>query len=168
MLLSRLAKRYRRWRHTRGFGIHSPYAYALLTDSLRPGTRYGYYGDSEISDAVEEWRMETGASGRATHRLEHRCRLLLRLIAGTHPATLWLDPQLPAPLIKAAEVAGYRPGEKLVTDRRKCVMAVLVASDGRQVSAEMFRHLTVPGHSMLVLMSVRRLPMRFTPCFPRG
>ncbi len=151
MLLDRLTRRYRRWRHTRGFGIHSPYAYSLLTDSLRPGMRYGYYGDTDISEAVESWQMETGASGRATRRLEHRCRLLLRLLAATNPATLWIDPQLPPPMAKAAEAAGYRPGEKLVVDWRKSVMSVIDGSNGRRIGADMYLHLTTPGRCMLVL-----------------
>ena len=35
-------KGYLRWRHTRGFGVHSPYSYRFVRDVLRPG-RYGHY-----------------------------------------------------------------------------------------------------------------------------
>lgn len=33
---------YLRWRHSKGYGVHSPYAYRFVTDVLRPGD-YGYY-----------------------------------------------------------------------------------------------------------------------------
>lgn len=37
-----LWKAYLRWRHSRGFGVHSPYAYRFVTDVLHQG-EYGYY-----------------------------------------------------------------------------------------------------------------------------
>lgn len=40
-------KAYIRWRHSRGFGVHSPYAYRFVTDVVRPGD-YGYYSYQEI------------------------------------------------------------------------------------------------------------------------
>lgn len=33
---------YLRWRHTKGYGVHSPYAFRFLKDVVRPGN-YGYY-----------------------------------------------------------------------------------------------------------------------------
>ena len=34
---------YRWWRHSRGFGVHSPWAYSLIMEALRPhGTNYAY------------------------------------------------------------------------------------------------------------------------------
>ena len=168
MLLDRLAKRYRRWRHTRGFGIHSPYAYRLLTDSLRPGARYGYYGDTDISAAVEGWRVQTNASGRAAHRLEHRCRLLLRLLAATNPSTLWIDPQLPAPMRSVAEVGGYHPGERLVSDWHKGMMVVVDASEGRRLPADMCRHILLPRRCMLVFDVSQALADTLYSLLPEG
>lgn len=40
-------KTYLRWRHSKGFGVHSPYAYGFVTNVLRPGD-YGYYSYDEI------------------------------------------------------------------------------------------------------------------------
>lgn len=37
-----LVKAYKRYRHSKGFGIHSPFAYRFVTDVLNPG-QYGYY-----------------------------------------------------------------------------------------------------------------------------
>ena len=43
---------YLRWRHSKGFGVHSPYAYRFVVDVLRPGP-YGYYCFDEIDSNLE-------------------------------------------------------------------------------------------------------------------
>ncbi len=48
--LTLLANAYLRWRHSHGFGVHSPFAYNLVTMAVRPG-KYGYYG-YELIDRV--------------------------------------------------------------------------------------------------------------------
>lgn len=40
--------RWRRWRHARGFGIHSPFAYRLITYTLRQP--YAYYAYSRLPE----------------------------------------------------------------------------------------------------------------------
>lgn len=45
-------KRYICWRHSKGFGVHSPYAYKFVTDVLKPG-RYGYYAYLELGKRLE-------------------------------------------------------------------------------------------------------------------
>lgn len=37
---------YRNWRHTRGYGVHSPYAYMLATEVLRLPRGYSYYDET--------------------------------------------------------------------------------------------------------------------------
>ncbi|MCH5240783.1 MAG: hypothetical protein J1F38_11215 [Muribaculaceae bacterium] len=46
-LLKGVAVRYLRWRHSKGFGVHSPFAYRFVTDVVNPGN-YGYYAYSRI------------------------------------------------------------------------------------------------------------------------
>ncbi len=41
----------KRWRTSKGFGVHSPFAYTLITEVLRLDDRYGWYAYDEI-DAV--------------------------------------------------------------------------------------------------------------------
>ena len=36
-------ERFRRWRHSRGFGIHSPFAYRLVKEAICPDRGYLYY-----------------------------------------------------------------------------------------------------------------------------
>lgn len=38
-----LFDRFCRWRHSRGFGIHSPFAYRLITEAICPARGYLYY-----------------------------------------------------------------------------------------------------------------------------
>lgn len=40
-----LTDRYKRWRHSRGFGVHSPFAYALVRNALHPSAGYAYYAE---------------------------------------------------------------------------------------------------------------------------
>lgn len=66
-----LWQRFTRWRHGRGFGIHSPLAYDLVMSTLR--CRYGYYGD-----AVVDGLFDTADDRR-------RGRALLRIAARFNP-----------------------------------------------------------------------------------
>lgn len=36
---------YKRWRHGRGFGVHSPLAYAVVMETLRPQHGYAYHAE---------------------------------------------------------------------------------------------------------------------------
>lgn len=65
-------KRFRCWRHSRGFGIHSPFAYRFITEVLCLSGGYGYYAYS--------------SAGR-----DRRMRLLVRLLAYFNPASVLID-----------------------------------------------------------------------------
>ncbi len=68
----RLAEAYKRWRHTRGYGVHSPFAYSVVKEVIRPGRRYAYYGYEDIDCAL----------GRGEGvRARRMARTLLRLAA---------------------------------------------------------------------------------------
>lgn len=57
--LSSLFQPYLRWRHSEGFGVHSPYAYRFVKDVIKPGN-YGYYGYSAIEKEARKrnWNNE--------------------------------------------------------------------------------------------------------------
>lgn len=67
-----LFKKYLRWRHSRGYGVHSPYAYRFVTDVLRPGD-YGFYAYHDIDHDI---LMSKGKSQIDSQNL----RLLYRII----------------------------------------------------------------------------------------
>lgn len=39
---------YRRWRHGRGFGVHSPFAYEMVKRVLHPDRKYSYYFEESV------------------------------------------------------------------------------------------------------------------------
>lgn len=74
-----LARRYKRWRHGRGFGIHSPFAFDFITRTLRE--RLPYYGYDDIDAAV--------ASSAARQSLSERClRLIFRIAVRFNPSSV--------------------------------------------------------------------------------
>lgn len=82
-------------RHSRGFGVHSPLAYGLVKDVLRPPRCYSYYAEEEFGRQAD--------SARQLKRL----RMMVRLLARTAPATVRVSPALP-PLF-ARTAAGVCP-----------------------------------------------------------
>lgn len=50
--IRRFGEAFLRKRHSRGFGVHSPYAYRFVKDVIRPGI-YGYYAYDFIDDLPE-------------------------------------------------------------------------------------------------------------------
>ena len=73
--MGQIAESYKRWRHTRGYGVHSPYAYSVVKEVVRPGRRYAYYGYDDIDNAIDS---------NAVRHARRMATTLLRL--GLHPA----------------------------------------------------------------------------------
>ena len=63
-----IATLYKRWRHSRGYGVHSPFAFRIVRNVIQSPKGYGYYGYEVIN------RMAAG-------RLRRQLRMLLRLAA---------------------------------------------------------------------------------------
>lgn len=68
-----------RWRHTRGYGVHSPLAYRIVKDCLYPDWAYGFYCDAYID---YEFRNEP--------RKGKHARKLIRLINLLKPKRVWI------------------------------------------------------------------------------
>ena len=92
-----IAARYKRWRHTRGFGVHSPLAYRIVRDVVRPRRGYAYYGDAEINDTFE---------GRVDRLMWRHARMLLRLCALLRPRSVYLPQGIHAAFPTAVTCAG--------------------------------------------------------------
>lgn len=73
-----LTRRYRRWRHGRGFGIHSPFAYDFITRTLRE--RLPYYGYERLAAA------QFSADGSDALSIR-RLRLIFRIAVRFNPSS---------------------------------------------------------------------------------
>ncbi|MDE5996928.1 MAG: hypothetical protein K2G77_01825 [Muribaculaceae bacterium] len=69
----------RRWRHTRGYGVHSPLAYRIVKDCIRPDRRYGFY-----SDAYLDFEYHEDLRGLKN------AKITLRLINLLRPKRIWI------------------------------------------------------------------------------
>ncbi|MDE5662418.1 MAG: hypothetical protein K2I37_00065 [Muribaculaceae bacterium] len=99
--MSHIADRYRRWRHTRGFGVHSPLAYTIVTEALYPRTGYRYYLETD----ARLCSPDPGESRRA--RAIYRLCVRLRSII-PHPFEVYIHPDAPKCYHNAMRLAGVR------------------------------------------------------------
>lgn len=67
-----------RWRHTHGYGVHSPLAFRIITECIRPEERYAYYADSYIRSMSDNEEMR------------RRLRLMVRLINTLSVQSVWM------------------------------------------------------------------------------
>lgn len=96
---------YKRWRHARGFGIHSPSAYRLVREVLRPGNAYAYYAYEDI-----------GRARRALPNLlsQNELELIFRLLLHFRPASVCI-PSGPSRATLEFVVKTALPGATLTT-----------------------------------------------------
>lgn len=99
-----IAEAYRRWRHGRGYGVHSPFAYELVKQVVRPERGYAYYGYGAIDDAL----MNLPRHERMRHMKRH-ARILLRLAGRLGFRSAFLPKaQIAAPFITALLAANSK------------------------------------------------------------
>ncbi|MCM1369048.1 MAG: hypothetical protein NC204_01620 [Candidatus Amulumruptor caecigallinarius] len=92
-----IAEKYKRWRHSRGYGVHSPFGYEIVKQVLHPGN-YAWYGYRDISNA-------TVGSTRLTER---RSRLLLRLASHLNVQSAYIPNNAHPAYITALKCANSR------------------------------------------------------------
>ncbi len=68
-----------RWRHTRGYGVHSPLAYRIVKDCIRPDRRYAFYSDAYLDFEYHEDRKGL-----------KNAKMALRLINMLRPKRIWI------------------------------------------------------------------------------
>lgn len=68
----------RRWRHTHGYGVHSPLAYRIVKDCIRPDSKYGFYSDAYLDFEYHEDRKGLKNS-----------RMIIRLVNLLRPSRIW-------------------------------------------------------------------------------
>lgn len=56
--LGTLGRTYLRWRHSKGYGVHSPFAFFMVESVISPG-KYGYYGYHDIDRYFRSERSQS-------------------------------------------------------------------------------------------------------------
>lgn len=153
-----LAESYKRWRHTRGYGVHSPFAYGLIKNVLRPGRGYAYYAYHDIEAVAQN----TGGIEVAAQAC-----MLFRLITWLGVRSVWMGRDVPVPYRQAAKCAGSKMRiESNPGNIDHCQL--LTASVGRVDSDVMVRHLQTPGNILAVSGADARLIDVLAEKLPRG
>ena len=101
--LTDISEAYKRWRHSRGFGVHSPFAYDLVKCVVSPGN-YAYYGYNDIDRAL----LTPGTD--VYNHLQHDAYLLLRLLVFLKTKCLIIYPSKQPVMECAAGSAGVKCG----------------------------------------------------------
>jgi hypothetical protein len=110
--MSAITRKVSRWRHGHGFGVHSPFAFSFITDTLHRNTLYAYYA---YSDLRALWKAAPHSRRISLHRLWAVYRIGLRfapqaitlcdadphglVAAALRMAAAGVDPAAPAPKV---------------------------------------------------------------------
>lgn len=136
---------YRRWRHTRGYGVHSPFAYDMVKEVVRPERGYAFYGYEEIDNYLYNGKSDT----RLPHVRRH-ARMLLRLASWLDIRTAYMPNDEPAtPYYSALRSA--RSDMRITSAMADIDRCRLVASSGGFVSLELLQRLVAQPGRVLVL-----------------
>lgn len=129
-----IAESYKRWRHTRGYGVHSPFAFTLIERVVHPrGVRY--YGYRDIDDACSA----------SEHHVAEQARFLLRLLSTLRIESVYLPPSAHPAFIIAARCADHRM--RVERDRELAGNCQLIGTRCEDISSEaLCRHLSTPGN----------------------
>lgn len=100
-MFSSISQAYKRWRHSRGFGVHSPYAYDLIKSVVSPGN-YAYYGYWDIDKAI------LSPQAHDYPFLRKDARLLLRLLVWLKSSRLLIYPPQQTVFSTVAAAAGIK------------------------------------------------------------
>lgn len=98
---SSISEAYKRWRHSRGFGVHSPFAYDLVKNVISPGN-YAYYGYRDIDRTILSPEVHVYSS------LRNDARLLLRLLVWLNVKRLLIYPPSQTVFATVAAAAGIK------------------------------------------------------------
>lgn len=92
----RIGESYKRWRHTRGYGVHSPFAFSMIESVVHPSPLYTMYGYEDIDNSM------TGS--QIPHSRRH-ARMLLRLASFLNVKSVYLPKDLKAAPFRTALLA---------------------------------------------------------------
>ena len=133
-----IGERFRRWRATKGYGVHSPLAFRLLGNVVKPQRNVMYYGEERL---IHEFDSDPDL---------RRARLLLRLVAELQPSYVWKAPGLPDIYDRAV---GYGGGAVRIYDGKIFPVEIrnsdLVVLHGKTPKAADIKKMMVPGKTVI-------------------
>ncbi len=97
--------KFKRWRSSKGFGVHSPYAFRLVRDVLQTSRSYSYYAYEDIDAMLRRTHCPLP---RAT------AHLIFRLLIEFRPATISIASEQSAEALKFIVKAAC-PDAKIVS-----------------------------------------------------
>lgn len=155
-----LSDAYKSWRHTRGYGVHSPFAYMLVKEAIRPSRRYAWYAYDDI-----ELLLPAGAS-----RLRREARMFFRLLATLRPATICFHGNIHAAFRCAALCANRRMGISIYRGgNQQLPDADVLASAGESIPGDILcRFISSPSKILLVKEATEELRLRILDAMPSG
>lgn len=131
---------YRRWRHTRGYGVHSPYAFHLVTNVVHPGD-YSWYGYADIDRTFP---------GTVDRKVRREARMLLRLVAELRPAAVFL-PMGAHPSFHAA-IHAADSGIRILRKPKQAAEADMICTHGNFIPLEVILdHISRQGRSVAII-----------------
>lgn len=134
-LIHRMAEGYKRWRHTRGYGVHSPFAYRLVTHVVRPLKGYCYYAEERLKRGATYCPSDP----REVNRESRESLLLMRLAVELGIRSAYIAPGCPANFSEALKAA--YSAVKLTSEIGEETSTDIICSDGIKPSFETLRSL---------------------------
>lgn len=163
-LTDSILERYRRWRHRRGYGVHSPYAYTLIREALFPARGYAYYADEDPrieprkGDCIERNRGGS-RGGNLPMKPEILLRLALQLACDNIRSACYIGDKIHSCYRFALQSAGlriYSPSKQKAqaklsdstkTPKTPIKSAFFIAEPGEVIPAEALEE----GNALLLL-----------------
>lgn len=131
----------RRWRNSRGFGVHSPFGFRLIETVFKPQRGYAYYAYSDICRDCRH--------NRSPRSIEHDARILMRLACVLMPSSVYLPPKAPKAFRTALENAN--PRIRFATRAAKASECDLIACHSTMISSDILREfISQPGKTLLI------------------
>ena len=147
-----LPSRIKRWWRSKGFGIHSPFAFYFVTRVLREPLPYYAYPDIE--------RIAFGSSIPS-----RELKLLFRIVCHFSPAEITLPSGTPGEVAETLRLADSRV--KIVADATDFQYYHDVCDDGGEEFRRRVRHV-LDGDGVIVLRGAGSLKRELTDSMPYG
>lgn len=137
--MGKVIEKINRWRHTRGYGVHSPFGYELVTRAVRP-VGCAWYGYSDIERTLGE---------DFNHSVRDQARMLLRLTSMLNPGSVFLQQGCHPAYYTALKAADSRI--RIIRLPRRAVECEMICTDADYLPLEtLLDFISRPSHWIIV------------------